>query len=527
MFQRFKRHILHFWNEKPLPLILIIALALRLVSAVFSKGFEMHDDHYLIIEAPQSWVDGTDYNNWLPWNQEHPEPKGHSFFYIGFHFLFFSVLKWIGITDPQFKMFLVRLVHAIFSLLIVSLGYRITERLSDRNTARFVGLLLAVYWFMPFFSVRNLVEIVCIPFLMTGLWMIINAENRKNPFTWVLLAGFIAGMAFSVRYQTSVFLAGMALALLLMKKIKPAIAFCLGVVASVMVFQGIPDFLIWGHPFAEFIAYSSYNVEHKHEFITGDWYNYLAVLAGILVLPFSLLLFWGFLRTWKKHLLIFLPAILFLVFHSFYPNKQERFIFPIIPFIIILGVIGWIEFYKRSGFWQKNKMLFRIFMIFFWILNIAGLILYTPSYGKKARVETMSYLSAWKNIKFLLVEDSNRPGTTMMPRYYLNQWPAFYDYPKPADDHSGCGNLSVRGKQFYKLYSLDCLEKISNDSLPDFVIFIDKVNLENRVEKMSRYLPGMEFLTEIKPGFRDRLMYTINPVNYNVPVYIYKTKAHH
>jgi hypothetical protein len=526
MLQKFQRYIYRLWNEKPLRLILIIAILLRLVSVIFSKGYEMHDDHYLIIEAPQSWADGKDYDNWLPWNQEEPEPTGHSFFYIGIHFLFFMAMKWIGITDPQFKMFLVRLIHALFSLLIVTLGYRLTERLSDRNTARFAGLLLAAYWFMPFFSVRNLVEIVCIPFLLGGLWMIVNSENRKNQFSLILLAGFIAGMAFSVRYQTSVFLAGIALALLLTKKIKPAIAFCLGVVTSVIIIQGIPDFFMWGYPFAEFIAYSSYNVAHKNEYITGDWYNYLAVLAGMLIPPFSLLLFWGFLRTWKKHLLIFLPTFLFIVFHSLYPNKQERFIFPIIPFFVILGIIGWIEFYHKSAFWQKHKMIYKIIIILFWILNIPALILFTPSYGKKARVEAMSYLSTRKNIKFILIEDSNRQTVTMFPRYYLKQWPDFYEYPKPVKDHSDCYNHQLPGKKFIKLRSLSCLKQLSNDSLPEFVIFVDKINLKSRVETMNRYLPGMEFLTEIKPGFRDGLMYAINPVNYNVPVYIYKTSAY-
>lgn len=190
MLKKFQAYLYHLWNDKPLGLILVIAIVLRMVSVVFSKGYEMHDDHYLVVEAPQSWVDGRDYDNWLPWNQENPKPDGHSFFYIGFQFLFLYVLKYIGITDPQFKMFLVRLIHAIFSILIVSLGYRITEKIAGKRPARLTGLLLAIYWFMPFFSVRNLVEIVCIPFMMAGIWMIINADSKKNPLAWFLLGKF-------------------------------------------------------------------------------------------------------------------------------------------------------------------------------------------------------------------------------------------------------------------------------------------------------------------------------------------------
>ena len=513
MLKKFQAYLYHLWNDKPLGLILVIAIVLRMVSVVFSKGYEMHDDHYLVVEAPQSWVDGRDYDNWLPWNQENPKPDGHSFFYIGFQFLFLYVLKYIGITDPQFKMFLVRLIHAIFSILIVSLGYRITEKIAGKRPARLTGLLLAIYWFMPFFSVRNLVEIVCIPFMMAGIWMIINADSKKNPLAWFLLAGFVSGMAFSVRYQTSVFLAGIGLALLLKKEIIPAITFSLGTIISVIIFQGIPDLVIWGYPFAEFIEYSAYNVAHRNQYITGSWYNYLAVLAGMLLPPFSLLLFWGFVRTWKKHLLIFLPALIFIVFHSSFPNKQERFIFPVIPFFIILGVIGWMEYYDKSSFWQKNKLFYRVIIMLFWLLNIPLLLLFTPSYAKKSRVESMTYLSSSKNISFILIEDSNHRPVIRLPRFYLGQWPSFYEYAKPQEDLSGCNNISVPGQQYIHLYSLDCLKQISNDSLPDFVIFIDKVNLDERVKKMSRYLPHLKFLKEIRPGFRDKIMYV--PTEYD------------
>ncbi|MFO7658397.1 MAG: glycosyltransferase family 39 protein [Bacteroidales bacterium] len=523
MMEKIKKLVLFFWNEKPLTLVLFVAIALRLVSVVFSKGYDMHDDHYLIIEAPQSWVDGRDYNNWLPWNQDNPEPTGHSFFYIGLHFVFFYLFKFVGVNDPQFKMLLIRIIHALFSLLIVVLGYRITEKYSGKKHARLAGLLLAAYWFMPFFSVRNLVEIVCIPFLMTGFWMILNTEMKKNPLSWIFLAGFVAGMAFSVRYQTSVFLAGMALALLLKNQVKPAFAFGFGVVASVVLFQGLIDFFIWGYPFAEFIAYSEYNISHKHDFITGGWFNYLGVIGGMLIPPFSLLLFFGFLRTWKKQLLIFLPVIIFLVMHSLYPNKQERFIFPILPFIIMLGVTGWYDFYEKSKFWQKNRLLYRVIVISFCFFNIAALLLYTPSYAKKARVKTMSYLSAYKNISYMLIEDSNRRNTTMFPRFYLNQWPSFYEYAKPADSDSVCNISTPTNDQFIKINSPACFGEIERESFPGFVVFVDSVNLDQRVTAISEFLPGLEFLTVIRPDFRDRLLYAVNKVNYNVPVYIYKT----
>src|SRR5436190_6461652 len=138
------------WDEKPLALVLFAALFFRLLSAFFSKGYGMSDDHFLVIEPAQAWVDGYNYNDCLP-DKNKPDivPAGHSFFYPGLHYLLFLFLKFIGYYDPQGKMYLVRFIHALFSLVIVYCGYKISERLAGKKQARYVGLLLALYWFMP------------------------------------------------------------------------------------------------------------------------------------------------------------------------------------------------------------------------------------------------------------------------------------------------------------------------------------------------------------------------------------------
>ena len=83
--------IKRIWNEKPLTLLLFTAFFVRLLSVIFSKGYGMHDDHFLVIEAAKSWADGYDYNNWLPTaNSAAPTPSGHSFFYSGLHFFLFK-----------------------------------------------------------------------------------------------------------------------------------------------------------------------------------------------------------------------------------------------------------------------------------------------------------------------------------------------------------------------------------------------------------------------------------------------------
>ena len=48
--------------------ILVAAVFIRLIAAIFSQGYGMHDDHFLVIEASASWAHGYDYNHWLPWS---------------------------------------------------------------------------------------------------------------------------------------------------------------------------------------------------------------------------------------------------------------------------------------------------------------------------------------------------------------------------------------------------------------------------------------------------------------------------
>jgi len=44
------------WADQPLTIIMGLAVLFRLLAAIFARGWGMLDDHYLAVEAPQSWV---------------------------------------------------------------------------------------------------------------------------------------------------------------------------------------------------------------------------------------------------------------------------------------------------------------------------------------------------------------------------------------------------------------------------------------------------------------------------------------
>lgn len=501
----FFQHINKLWHQKPIYIIMMVALLFRLLAVIFSKGFGMMDDHFLIIEVAQSWVDGLDQNHWLPKaGSDKPTPSGHSFFYTGLHYFLFSFFEWMGIEHAQSKMYLVRLLHGVLALLVVFFGYQIALIKSELKVARIVGLLLAAYWFMPFLSVRNLVEVVCSIPLIVATYLIIKTEN-KTTISQHLLAGFFLGIAFCTRFQTLLFTGGFGLALWATGRFKGMCWVALGFVLTAGAIQGITDYVVWGMPFVEFAEYVRYNINAANDYIVGPWYVYMLLLAGILIPPISIFLIFGFGYGFKRNLLLSLPAFIFFLFHSYFPNKQERFILPIVPFLIIAGTLGFYLFVKNSAFWQNRSGLLKACWLFFILINTIPLLVISVSYSKKNRVEAMTYLSN-KNVNALIIEDSNRDEILVPPLFYLEKWVKVYGITKI------CSADSIK-------------QKIQMDTIkPNYMVFMQEVNLQTRLDKAKKSFPSLTYVATIEPSMIDKVLFWLNPKNKNQTSFIYKIK---
>lgn len=486
-----------------------LAIIFRILAAIFAKGWGMLDDHFLIIEAPQSWVYGYDYNYWLPWSKGNTGPSGHNFFYPGVHFLLFTLMKWIHLNDPQDKMLVVRILHGAFSLITVYYGYRIVDSLDNRRSARLAGILLAIYFFIPWASVRNLAEWTSVPFLMLGFWYMIRSDQPSTPFRTFFLAGIMLGLAADIRYQLVIFPAGVAMVMIFRRKWLETLGIAVGVTVSFLFIQALIDLFIWGYPFAEFLGYINVNITDRNSYFTLPWYNYFLTVGGIMLPPLSLLLLYGFIRGWRRYSLLFFPAALFFAFHSYFPNKQERFILPFIPFLIMLGTIGYYQYIAPSDLWQRRKKILKGTWIFFWVINCLLLIGLTFMYSKRARVESMYYLSRYPYLKNIIVEDE-KGEVPMLPIFYTGKWPVYPE--KPEHDSTIFIRIAsiAKGPKFHH---------------PQFFIFCGEKNLDHRVAKAQVYFPLLVYETTIDPGFIDQLMHFLNPVNKADKIYIYRNRG--
>lgn len=216
----------------------------------------------------------------------------------------------------------------------------------------------------------------------------------------------------------------------------------------------------------------------------------------------------GFGRSWKKYPVLFWPAFLFFAFHSIFPNKQERFILPVVPLIIVLGLIGWSEFYAKSKFWQGRPKLMHYCWVFFWTLDLIALPVISVTYSKRTRVESMTYLAQQKDMANFMIDESNDESAVQSPLFYLGRWDVYIPQVTKTD------NLA---KEYY-VNAVD----LPKAEYPNYIVFYGKKNLEQRLADFEKVYPETTYETTIYPSFIDRLMEFLNPINKNETAFIYK-----
>jgi hypothetical protein len=496
-----------WWRQlSPLSQLMWLGFSFRLLATIFSKGFGWSDDHFLIIEPAQNWADGLD-NYWLP-SKDDPSrsPQGHPLMYVGVNYLFLKALMFIGIDDPQSKMYVIRFIHAIWSLLIIRFGYKILLQYTDTRVAWLGGLALALGWIFPFLSVRNLAEFVCVPALLWATWLLVKEKRRHSDYFY---AGLLLGLSFSMRFQVIIYAAGLPIAMLISRVSLRRMLLTLSAFAIVVLCtQGLQDLLIWKKPFAEFMSYVEYNLNNASNYGSDVWYMYPALLLGLLIPPLSFALFAGWLFSWKKMPYLFWPVFIFLLFHSIFPNKQERFITTILPSFIICGIAGMKQIYEGGklrfayGFISKS----RYFVI---ALNSLLLIGLTLSYSKRHRCEAMYYLYGKNDSMNFMIEDGNKDNDYLLPPlYYYGKWPS---------------PIAVN-KTYTADSALLAFNRLQTQSRPGYVVFWQAENLESRVDSLRKRFPSLTYEATIDPSFIDKLLYWLNPLNDNQTAFIYKLK---
>jgi hypothetical protein len=463
------------------------------LAAVFSGGYLASDDHHVVIGAADRIASSAG----LPATFE------RSALFPGVIAAIMSIGRHLGVDDPGTEMLLVRLVQALYSLLVVYFVYRLLERSMGRESAILGGLLAAAFYAMPVTAVHQLEESVCQVPLLAAFWWWQRAEDRHQPpAVWGALAGAALGAALLLRLPLIGFVGAFVLLVLLRPRpvtVQDKLAF-LGGLALVVVLQGYSNAVVndqWGYSFAQRLGAMLHPQRLAVEsggYPSNPPWHYVLTLLAALIPPASILLLAAAVKGGRQIPLLGLATLAFLVSHSLIANKQERFLLPILPALFILIVAGLPWLAGRIG------RAYRPMWWYFWIVNTALLVIVTFSVSKKDRVEPLLVVYRRHDATGVLVAQYNQ--TFGVPEYYLG-------IPRPR--------LVVveRGQNV----------EDSTRGLPiNYVIVYSDTPEADRVSLAAALHRDLTLLTVIQPSLTDRLAHAINPRHNRAhPAVIYTT----
>ena len=470
------------FDERPLVVILILAGALRLVAAVFSRGFFTIDDHHVLVDTADRLARG------IPL----PVDYKRSVLYPGSVALIMDAVRAVAAASPAVEMVVVRIVHGAFSVLSVYFAYRILERLAGRETAAVGGLLTATFFVLPATSVHQFEEAVCqVPILASCWWLLKADGTARGAGWWSFLSGAAIAVSLLIRFPALPFvLAFAAVALWRPAARSTKLAFILGLL-SVLVMQAGSNVAINGDPLYYLFRTARHRAGLGGGYPTAPVWKYVVTLVGIFLPPFSLLFLTAAVRGARRLPLLGIPALAFLVGTSLVPNKQERFLLPVLPVLLILGTLGLPA--VREWFAGREWMrAYRWSWGYFAVVNAALLGVGVFSYGKKDRVEPLVYLER-RGDATGIIEAQFTYGFPV-PDFYLGRPRprvfVFEDRGRLADDVAAA-HLAGQPVNYVVLYS-DSLEA-------------DTALLERTLGC------ALVLRTTISPSLGDKLAHLVNP----------------
>lgn len=399
-----------------------------------------------------------------------------------------TVTRSIGIHDPGVEMFIIRLLQAAYSLLVVYFVYRLLERSLGQESALLGGLLAAAFFAMPVTAVHQLEESVCAVPLLAACWWWQRSEDGHQPSAvWAALSGAALATALILRFPLIGLVVAFAVLVLLRRQSwQNKLAF-LGGLAVVVVLQGYSNSVVNHQWWYSFIHRLGPMLHPEHMAVDAEGYpssppwHYVLTLVAALIPPASILLLAAAVKGGRTFPLLGIATLAFLVTHSLIANKQERFLLPILPglFVLIVAGLPWLA--ARIA----RPAVYRGMWWYFWIVNAALLVVVTFSFSKKDRVAPLLYVYRRHDATGVVVAQYNQ--TFHVPEYYLGK-------PEPR--------LVVLGRG-------DAMR--DSTSAINYVILYSDTPEADRIVLSSALHRTLTQLTVITPSLADRLAHAINP----------------
>ncbi len=399
----------------PLATVLTVAIVLRALAVIFSKGYMASDDHFETVSIAYNWLrNGGPLNSdgFLTWASHAPEEIGRFPLYNLFVYGVVKVCNMVGMESLDTIMYPMRAVNAALSLISVWAVFKITHIVTASQKWSFVaGMVMAAHFGMSYLSVRNLIEVAGGHFWILAIlayYLFVRDKNQK----WLIIAGLLTGLAWMLRFQIAFAVIPVPFILWYENKsLKPAMIFS-GSVLGMILLSGFIDLLFLNKFLASTLNHLGQGMGE------GKLYNtihliYPAVILSFFIPPISLLVFYLAFRKrfWGNHLMITITSFSFIFFHSFVANRQERFMIPILPVLAVIAILVLWHHKKENGILFNNKKFKYSFFGFAFLINFILFFPFTLNYSHKGLIDPIVWLENNQDetpTVFFLSPDKNR-----------------------------------------------------------------------------------------------------------------------
>ena len=476
--------------------VFVVAVLLRIVAVILSRGYMASDDQFQTVSVAYRWLQQglLDAQGHLTWTLEPSSEISRFPLYTLSLYVLMYAYKMIGVTSLDTMMYGIRAAQAALSLLGVWAVYRIIL-LSTRSAkwATVGGLIMAAHFAMPFLSVRNLIE-----FTGGTLWawalyyLYLNRDHYSQRALFI--AGIISGLAWAIRFQ--VLFAFWVVPFVLLfeyRRLKPALVYCLGVLA-VMLAAGFVDWWLLGRFMASSINHVAQGLSEGAVYNTSA-FIYLAVILGFFIPPASIIFFVPAFRRsfWSRHRILVVSTLAFILIHAFLPSRMERYMLPVIPALVLILVLSWYELMKQGSLravWRKLSLGAALFAA---VVNLALLIPFTTNYGHKGMVEPLvraSDLKVSPEVLFVTPEQSR-----FFPLVYGDR-------------------VGLRRKYLHKWSDIQAVARDSSflQRLDYLIVYPEQPeNLGRFRDSLTRYFGPLKQEFVVQPSLVDRFLHRMNP----------------
>jgi phosphatidylinositol glycan class B len=388
-----------------------LSVFILLVLAYFSVGWESPDEHFQILEFAALKMQMTTPDQ-LPWEFHFQIRSAFQPALVVIIHQFFSLF---GCTDPFLISFFLRVLTVVLTFTSMVMIYRCyAPEIKPMQLQKWFLLLSFLLWFALLNNVRFRSETWSGSLFIIGFCYLFRLTRDPQGRDF-LITGMLLGLAFVVRYQTGLLIAGFVFWLLLIKREKLANLAFLFLGTGISVLSGV---LLdrWFYGEWTFTAWHYFNQNIIQDKVSGfgidPWWFYFQDVFIRAIPPFSLIFILSFLVVvifLRKDVLTWI-LVPYVVVHCLIGHKETRFLYPLIGFLPILAIKAYEFIIHRWKINPAENRWFRGYTRLFWYFNIIliAVVMFIP-----AEPQTRLYQCIYENYP--------QPATL----YYLSENPYY------------------------------------------------------------------------------------------------------